>query len=130
MNRNLIIALIIIIALAGVLISQGIINFSQNNSDKIAIKLNKTINVSGDEFRFEPNTITLNKGDAVRIVFKNDGRFPHNITIPELGVASNTIATGETTTFEFTPDRTGTFEFICTVGNHADQGMRGTFIVK
>lgn len=90
----------------------------------------KTIKVVGTEFKFEPATLTFKAGEKVRIEFKNEGQFPHNLTISDLNVATKTIQAGETDTVEFTPDRTGTFGFICTVDAHADRGMIGTAIVE
>jgi uncharacterized cupredoxin-like copper-binding protein len=37
---------------------------------------------------------------------------------------------GETATVAFTPDQPGEYEFLCTVGGHADAGMVGTIIVE
>lgn len=37
---------------------------------------------------------------------------------------------GETATVTFTPTEAGEYEFLCTVGGHADAGMVGTIIVE
>lgn len=89
-----------------------------------------TITVIGNEFAFSPSKITLTKGTAVTIVFKNQGHYPHNFTVAELGVKTATIQPGETTSVTFTPDKTGTFTYECTVPGHADRGMTGSLTVQ
>lgn len=89
-----------------------------------------TITVSGTEFAFSPSKITVTKGVPLTIVFKNQGQYPHNFTVAELGVKTATIQPGEATTVTFTPDKTGTFTYECTVPGHADRGMTGTLTVQ
>jgi plastocyanin len=88
------------------------------------------ITVEGNEYAFTPSTITLKKGQTAEITFKNTGKFPHNLTIADLGVKSKTIQSGEEDTFSVTPDKTGQFGFVCTVPGHADKGMKGTLTVE
>src|SRR3989344_4656447 len=76
----------------------------------------KEIIVEGSNFKFAPNNITVNKGDKVKVVFKNVGGMPHDFTIDELDVKTKTITVGNTDTVEFTADTAGTFEFYCSVG--------------
>ena len=54
----------------------------------------------------------------------------HNFVIDAFNVKSNTIGSGETTTVSFTPDKTGTFEFYCSIGSHKQMGMKGNLIVE
>ncbi len=87
------------------------------------------IEVDGSSFKFEPNTITVKKGQKTRIVFSNiDGM--HDFNVKELGIATKVIKTGEKDTVEFTPDKTGTFEYYCSVGQHRANGMTGTMVVE
>jgi plastocyanin len=88
------------------------------------------ITVVGTEFAFSPSTFTLKKGLPAEITFKNNGAFPHNLTIADLGVKTKTIQPGEQDTIQFTPDKTGQFSFLCTVPGHADKGMKGTLTVQ
>lgn len=129
MSRNLIaIIVVVLIILGGVVLLQRSVNPSQNiTSPTIVIK---KMTVEGNEFKFEPNKITMNKGETLEVTFKNAGKFPHNFTIQDLGIASNTISPGQSTTVTIASDRTGTFTFVCTVDSHADRGMKGTFMIK
>lgn len=85
--------------------------------------------VEGSNFKFVPNSITVNKGDTVRIVFKNvEGM--HDWKIDEFDAATKIIKTGEEETIEFVADKSGTFEYYCSVGAHRANGMVGNLIVK
>jgi plastocyanin len=88
------------------------------------------ITVVGTEFAFNPSTITLKKGQPAEITFKNNGTYPHNLSITDLGVKTKTIQPGEQDVVQFTPDKTGQFAFLCTVPGHADKGMKGTLTVQ
>lgn len=88
------------------------------------------ITIEGNEFAFTPSTVTLKKGQPAEITFKNTGKFPHNLAIAGLGVKSNTIMPGQQDIITFTPDKTGSFDFLCTVPGHADKGMKGTLTVQ
>jgi len=88
------------------------------------------ITVVGTEFAFSPSSFTLKKGQTVEITFKNNGQFSHNLSIADLNVKTKTIQPGEEDTFQFTPDKTGQFAFLCTVPGHADKGMKGILTVQ
>lgn len=90
----------------------------------------REIVVSGSEFKFSPASISLTKGETVRITFRNTGNLPHNLTIAELGVATKTIGAGQTDSVTVTADKTGNYTFYCNVGNHRQQGMEGKLEVK
>lgn len=89
----------------------------------------KTFNVTGANFRFDPATINVKKGDRVRIVFKSLD-MQHDLDITELNVDSPVTVAGETSEFEFTADRAGKFEYFCSVGQHRANGMVGTLVVE
>ncbi|HET9946700.1 MAG TPA: cupredoxin domain-containing protein [Patescibacteria group bacterium] len=88
------------------------------------------ISVSASEFAFTPSSITVKAGQTVKITFKNNGQYPHNFTISELSVQTSTIQPGQQTDVTFTPTKTGSFTFICSVPGHADRGMKGTLTVE
>lgn len=86
--------------------------------------------VTGNEFAFQPTAITVKTGKPIQLTFKNSGQYPHNLSISELNVRTKTIQPGEEDTVTFTPDKAGTYTYICTVPGHADRGMQGTLIVQ
>lgn len=86
--------------------------------------------VTGQNFSYDVGTISVNHGDRVRIVFKNAGG-NHDFVIDEFtGARTKVITGGEEETIEFTADKTGDFEFYCSVGQHREMGMKGTLTVR
>src|SRR3989344_8596563 len=85
--------------------------------------------VLGNSFKFNPAEIRVRKGDTVRIVFKNEGGM-HNWVLDEFNARTKTLQSGQTDTIEFVANKTGTFEYYCSVGNHRQMGMVGKLIVE
>jgi len=81
--------------------------------------------VSGNLF-FNPESITLTKDQPVIIAFQNAGT--HTFTIDELNV--NIPLRGSSPTVEFTPIKSGTFEYYCSVPGHREGGMIGSLKVE
>ncbi len=90
----------------------------------------KEFAVSGTEFAFSPSTLTVAKGDTVKVTFTNNGAYPHNFTITEFNVASKTVSPGQSDTVTFTADKAGSFKYFCSVPGHEDKGMVGTLTVQ
>lgn len=89
----------------------------------------KEFAISGSNFSFVPNVISVKKGDKVRIIFQNTAGF-HDFKIDEYGVASKKAQAPSQEILEFTADKTGTFEYYCSVGSHRTMGMVGTLKVE
>jgi plastocyanin len=85
--------------------------------------------VEGKNFAFVPPSITVKKGDTVKITFKNTGGF-HDWKIDEFHAATKRINGGEQDTVTFVADKAGTFEYYCSVGTHRQMGMKGNLIVE
>ena len=88
----------------------------------------KDFTVTGENFSFSPATLTVQKGDHVKITFINSGG-THDLRIDEFNAKTYLLKSGEQATVEFTADKTGTFEYYCSVGNHRAMGMKGTLTV-
>lgn len=89
----------------------------------------KEFNVTGSNYQFDPAVIKVKKGDLVKINFKSTGGF-HDFVLDEFNVKTAVTGPGKVETVEFTPDRVGTFEYYCSVGNHRQMGMVGKLIVE
>ncbi len=89
----------------------------------------KTFNITGGNFYFVPNQITVNKGDEVTFVMTNAGGV-HNLVIDELNVKASTIKSGETESVTFTATKTGSFVYYCAIPGHREKGMFGTLVVQ
>jgi plastocyanin len=85
--------------------------------------------VSGQNFSFTPSTITVKKGDKVKITFKNTLGF-HDFKIDEYGLATKQMQAPFEEVLEFTADKEGSFEYYCSVGQHRAMGMKGTLVVE
>lgn len=89
----------------------------------------RTITVVGSDFSFDTSTITVNKGDTVTIIFKNTDGI-HDWVVDEFNARTSRIGVGKSAAVTFVANKTGSFEYYCSVGNHRQMGMRGTLIVK
>lgn len=148
MNKNTILGIIAIVA-----IIVGVYFYSKDNSSdvktdemKAQIEMNsemsmesemdhstttpsiKEFTVTGTNFKFVPESLTVKKGDTVRLTFKNTDGF-HDLKIDEFKVATKQFKSPGEETVEFIADKTGTFEYYCSVGKHKDMGMKGTLTV-
>ncbi|MEF8880794.1 MAG: plastocyanin/azurin family copper-binding protein [Candidatus Nanohaloarchaea archaeon] len=104
-------------------------NSSDQEADSSSDEVDRTIQVAGGSYYFNPDNIDIEQGQTVKFVLQNDGGF-HDMVIPEMNAGTDRINSGETDSFTVTFEETGEFEFICTVGTHAQQGMRGTINVS
>lgn len=70
------------------------------------------------------------EGAVVQINLINGDGAVHDIALPEFGAKSDNItAKGAATTIVFRADRTGSFEYLCTLPGHKAAGMFGQLIV-
>ena len=88
------------------------------------------IAVTLKEWAVEPKTIQVAAGHQTFKV-TNTGKFKHNFTIMVNGKAVKTanLANGETATLE-TDIPAGTYDTLCDIPGHKEQGMAGTLEVK
>ena len=152
LNPLLIVVILIIVAAVGVMLWLGSNKTSTQSSTTQEIPTNaamqqeeptvtttetagddaigaNAISVEGGMFFFKPNEIRVKQGEKVTINFKNTQGM-HDFVLDEFNVKTEVVQSGESTTVEFTPDKKGSFEFYCSVGNHRQMGMKGTLIVE
>jgi cytochrome c oxidase subunit 2 len=89
----------------------------------------KQFTVTGSNFKFEPNTLTVKKGDKVKIIFNNAQGF-HDFVLPDFKVQTKPVGANQPAIITFTADKAGTFQYYCSVGNHKAMGMVGTLTVQ
>jgi cytochrome c oxidase subunit 2 len=86
------------------------------------------IKIEARRFEFTPKTITVRKGVPVKLVVTSTD-VAHGFAIKELDIKEE-VAAGETKTIEFTPERTGSFRFYCSVYcGDGHEEMEGEFVV-
>jgi nitrosocyanin len=66
------------------------------------------------EWRFEPESITVNKCDRVKLTVINEDNFDHGVAIDAFGISQRLPASG-TINVNFTASKEGTFPFYCSV---------------
>ncbi len=93
-----------------------------------AVGAEKDFTVTGQNYSFSPSTITVNKGDRVKITFVSGGG-THDFKIDEFNVASQRMSDGAQDVVQFVADKAGTFKYYCSVGSHRAMGMEGTLTV-
>lgn len=103
---------------------------TQTASSPSATTANETdITVTGSNFKLDPAAISVKKGQKVKITFTNTGG-EHNFVLDGYNVKTQVISSGQTRTVEFVADKTGTFQYYCSVGSHRALGMQGTLTVQ
>jgi len=94
----------------------------------LAQKQPRVIKVSVRRFSFTPQEITVKKGEPVVFELTSEDIFM-GMNIPDFGVRSD-IVPGKTMQLALTPDKAGTFTFLCDVFcGDGHEGMNGTLVV-
>lgn len=89
----------------------------------------KEFTITAKNWEFEPSTITVNKGDTVKLNIKSVD-IEHGFTLSEFNVREN-LEPGKTVSVEFVADKSGSFTFFCSVFcGSGHSGMRGTLVVN
>ena len=86
------------------------------------------VGVTGSNFAFSQDTITVKKGSTVVVEFESTEGF-HDFVIDEFSVNTDQVRPRTKTSIEFIASEVGEFEYYCSVGNHRELGMVGTLIV-
>jgi plastocyanin len=94
------------------------------------------LTITAREYLFTPNRITLrgSGGRAVRqrIALRNQGDLAHNIEVrrdDRIVGKLRSFRSGDTRSLAV-PLAPGSYEFICTVADHDEKGMRGTLELR
>ena len=87
------------------------------------------IKVVAREFSFGPAEIRVKAGEPVNVVYVNEGAEFHDFVITGLDFRLNADP-GVEVVGGLAVEEPGTYEFICSVDDHKDQGMVGTLVVE
>ena len=113
--------LILVLALSG---CQDAAPVNDANGDAEVV-----VEVTASNYAFEPEIITVEKGQIVRIELTiTEGT--HDMVVDEFNAATSAAGAGSTVAVEFEASQSGDFEYYCSVGNHRALGMVGTLIVE
>ena len=100
-----------------------------SNSPSAGAGSGEPVQIKGTEaLTFDPDTFEVKKGDKVTVELSIQGSIPHNLKLEAFGVKEgDTLVSSADApkTFSFTADKTGAFEYECTI----HPGMKGTLTV-
>ena len=88
------------------------------------------VEVIGRNVAFEPTEIRIRAGQWTVVEFTNLDPIFHDWEVEGLANVDAGARPGQTARLRFVIDRPGTYEYLCTVPNHAEAGMVGTLIVE
>jgi len=105
---------------------------SKQSSRTVTVDSGGTVKVTAREYAFDPDRVVVKGGGPLEIELTNDGDLAHNIRVrrdgEEIGGTSSfPSGRAESATVRLQP---GKYELLCTVGDHADLGMKGELEVK
>ncbi|HEV2492243.1 MAG TPA: cupredoxin domain-containing protein [Terriglobia bacterium] len=120
MNRKRIILLVVTIL---VLAAAGAIAQETTGSQAVEIKM------TAKKYKFDPNVITVKKGQQVKLVITALDR-DHGFKLDAFNI-NQKLKKGDPATIEFTADKVGTFPFQCSVVCGLGHGkMKGKLLVE
>jgi plastocyanin len=90
------------------------------------------VRVVAKEYSFDPSTIVMRSSGTLRLTLENDGSLAHNLKLMRDGQdvgGTPSFPGGESRSARVRVER-GSYEYVCTVGDHAELGMKGTLKVE
>jgi plastocyanin len=96
----------------------------------VTVPANGTVRIVAKEYSFDPSTIVVHRRAALRITLVNKGSLAHNMVLEGKVPVIPTLRAGTTKSAAWMGFEGDEYEFVCTVGDHAELGMRGTIKVE
>jgi cytochrome c oxidase subunit II len=93
-------------------------------SNSAARSVGQRVEISASKYEFKPRELKLKAGQPVTVVLTSTGG-SHSFDVDELNLHSAEAGDGKSVTYEFTPDKPGTYEFYCAHSGHKERGMTG-----
>jgi cytochrome c oxidase subunit 2 len=89
----------------------------------------KSFSVTAKQWEFSPSVLTVKEGDTVRLSITSVDVM-HGFALSAFGI-NETLEPGKTVDVEFVADKSGSFNFFCTVFCGSGHGnMKGTLVVE
>lgn len=91
-----------------------------------------TLEVEARDYSFQPNRVVVDGSGSLTIELANEGDLAHNLRLHRGGedVGGTPSFPGGRTESARVRLSPGTYEMLCTVGDHAELGMKGKLEVK
>lgn len=88
------------------------------------------VRVIATEFKFNPSALQVPSSRPVTLILDNQGTIQHDLTGQVGGVNVHLVANaGQTARGEFTFDKPGEYELICSIPGHKEAGMKAKLVV-
>jgi plastocyanin len=104
-------------------------DFTSGESPLVVENPDNELIIDSFSFGYSMEEIRVKQGETIKITLTNS-KGVHDFVVDELNIKSEVIKAGENTTFEFTADELGEFEFYCSIGSHRANGMVGKLIIE
>jgi plastocyanin len=91
-----------------------------------------TVRVVAKDYSFDPSTIVMRDPGTLRLTLENEGSLAHNLKLIRDGQdvgGTPSFPGGESRSARVRVER-GSYEYVCTVGDHAELGMKGALKVE
>jgi cytochrome c oxidase subunit 2 len=116
----------VVASLAGI---AGLAALAMGGAAVLAQPRARVIKVSARRFTYTPSVIELKRGEPVTLELTTEDVFM-GFNVPDFGVRADIIP-GRTNTLAFTPDKAGTFIFLCDVFcGDGHETMSGKMVVS
>jgi plastocyanin len=99
----------------------------------VTFQKGQPVKVKATEYAFDPGNITIEGGGGpTTIELENAGSLAHDLRVEKSSedIGGTPIFTGGETKSAKVTLAPGEYEFLCSVGDHADRGMRGKLTVR
>lgn len=113
MNKFIIIGIVLIAIVVGGIIWKSV-NTSSNGPVETGAVKEITIVSKKLQWTFEPEEITVEQGDRLKLTVLNEDDFDHGFAIDAFGISQRLPANGQIYV-EFVATKSGTFPFYCSV---------------
>ena len=111
------------------LLAAGLASLAGATLGADAPKRARVIRVKARRFKYTPEVIELKKGEPVRFELTT-ADITMGFNVPDFGVRAD-IVPGKTTYLDLTPDKAGTFTFLCDIFcGDGHESMSGTLVVS
>jgi plastocyanin len=95
----------------------------------VTVDRNGTVTVKAREYSFDPDRVVVSGAGPLEIKLQNDGDLAHDIRVRRGGTEVGGTPSGRTAAARLRL-QPGRYELLCTVGDHAQLGMKGELEVK
>lgn len=111
---------VVLVLLSGVLHVASLESVSaEAKAGAVAVRMKDT--------QFDPTQLTVQAGQAVTLIVKNDDLSVHTFTVHELGI-NEVVIGGSEKLVAIAASDPGNYEFVCTIPGH--EAMKGTLVVQ